>query len=279
MLPMLASTPLLAIPFPALDPVLVSFGPFVLRWYALAYIGGLLIGWWLTRRLVSNPALWGGTAPMKPADLDDALFWIALGVILGGRLGFVLLYNFDYYSQHPLDALMVWRGGMSFHGGFLGTVVAMILFARSRGIPTWSLFDLVAATVPIGLFLGRIANFINSELWGRVTDVPWGVIFPNGGPEPRHPSQLYQAGLEGICLFVMAMIAIRLGALRRPGLLAAMFATGYGIARSIGELFRQPDPQIGFLWGGLTMGMLLSFPMIAIGVIFIVRALLRPATK
>ncbi|BAR99828.1 prolipoprotein diacylglyceryl transferase [Blastochloris viridis] len=274
---MLASPPLLAIPFPAFDPILVSIGPFAIRWYALAYIGGLMLGWWLTRRLVSNPALWGGTAPMKPSDLDDALLWIALGVILGGRLGFVLVYNFDYYSQHPVDALMVWRGGMSFHGGFVGTVVAMVLFARSRGIPVWSLFDLVAATVPIGLFLGRIANFINSELWGRVTDVPWGVIFPNGGPEPRHPSQLYQAGLEGICLFALAMVAIRLGALRRPGLVAAMFATGYGIARTVGELFRQPDPQIGFLWGGMTMGMLLSFPMIVVGVIFIVRALIKPA--
>jgi phosphatidylglycerol:prolipoprotein diacylglycerol transferase len=277
MLPLLASTPLLAIPFPAFDPILVSIGPFAIRWYALAYIGGLMIGWWLTRRLVSTPSLWGGTPPMKPADLDDALFWIALGVILGGRLGFVLVYNFDYYSQHPIDALMVWRGGMSFHGGFLGTVVAMILFARSRGIPTWSLFDLVAATVPIGLFLGRIANFINGELWGRIADVPWAVVFPNGGPLPRHPSQLYQAGLEGIGLFALAMIAIRLGALRRPGLVASLFATGYGIARCVGELFRQPDPQIGFLWGDLTMGMLLSLPMIAVGVFFTVRALRQPA--
>ncbi|NJO54903.1 MAG: prolipoprotein diacylglyceryl transferase [Bacteroidales bacterium] len=209
MLPLLAP-PLLAIPFPAFDPVLVSVGPFAIRWYALAYIVGLLGGWWLSRRLVANARLWGGTSPMQPSDLDDALLWIALGVILGGRLGFVLVYNFDYYSAHPLDALMVWRGGMSFHGGFLGAVLAMVLFARSRGISVWSLFDVVAAVVPIGLFLGRIANFINGELWGRVADVPWAVIFPTGGPEPRHPSQLYQAGLEGLLLFAVLMGAVAL---------------------------------------------------------------------
>ncbi|KAA5602243.1 prolipoprotein diacylglyceryl transferase [Blastochloris sulfoviridis] len=275
MLPLFAP-PLLAIPFPAFDPVLVSVGPFAIRWYALAYIVGLLGGWWLTRRLVSSPSLWGGTPPMQPADLDDALLWIALGVILGGRLGFVLVYNLDYYAAHPLDALMVWRGGMSFHGGFLGAVVAMVLFARSRGISALSLFDLVAAVVPIGLFLGRIANFINGELWGRVADVPWAVIFPNGGPEPRHPSQLYQAGLEGLLLFAIGMIAVRMGALRRPGLVAALFATGYGIVRIVGEVFRQPDPQLGFFAFGLTMGMILSVPMILAGLWFIRRALVNP---
>ena len=272
-----SALPLFAIPFPAFDPVLVAIGPFAIRWYALAYIGGLLLGWWLAKRLVATPKLWGGSAaPIQPIDLDDVLVWVALGVIFGGRIGFVSLYNFEYYSAHPLEALMVWHGGMSFHGGFAGAVLAMILFAFNRGIPVLSLLDVAAAVVPIGLFLGRIANFVNGELWGRVTDVPWAMIFPHAGPLPRHPSQLYQAGLEGVALFVLGLIAIRLGALRRPGLVGALFVAGYGIARSIGELFRQPDAQIGFFAHDLTMGMLLSFPMIALGAYFIVRAFVRP---
>ena len=272
-----SALPLFAIPFPAFDPVLVAIGPFAIRWYALAYIGGLLLGWWLAKRLVATPKLWGGSAaPIQPIDLDDVLVWVALGVIFGGRIGFVSLYNFEYYSAHPLEALMVWHGGMSFHGGFAGAVLAMILFAFNRGIPVLSLLDVADAVVPIGLFLGRIANFVNGELWGRVTDVPWAMIFPHAGPLPRHPSQLYQSGLEGVALFVLGLIAIRCGALRRPGLVGALFVAGYGIARSIGELFRQPDAQIGFFAHDLTMGMLLSFPMIALGAYFIVRAFVRP---
>ena len=264
--------PLLAIPFPAFDPVAISIGPFAVRWYALAYIAGLLLGWWLARRLLEAPKLWGRPAPFASEALDDLLVYMAAGVVLGGRIGYVLFYNLDWYLAHPLDALMVWHGGMSFHGGLIGSTLAMVLFARRRGLAFLPVFDLVAAVVPIGLFFGRIANFINGELWGRVTDVPWAMVFPAAGPEPRHPSQLYQAGLEGIILFVIMMLLVRAGGLKKPGLVSGTFLACYGVARIIGEFFRQPDVQIGFLAGGLTMGMLLSLPMIAIGLWLIVAA-------
>jgi len=272
--------PLLAIPFPAFDPVAISIGPLAVRWYALAYIAGLLLGWWLARRLLEAPTLWGRPAPFASETLDDLLVYMAAGVVLGGRIGYVLFYNLDWYLAHPLDALMVWHGGMSFHGGLIGSTLAMVLFARRRGLAFLPVFDLVAAVVPIGLFFGRIANFINGELWGRVTDVPWAMVFPAAGPEPRHPSQLYQAGLEGIVLFVIMMLLVRACGLKKPGLVSGTFLAGYGVARIIGEFFRQPDVQIGFLAGGLTMGMLLSLPMIAIGLwlIFAARRADRTAT-
>ncbi|MDX6806386.1 prolipoprotein diacylglyceryl transferase [Terrihabitans rhizophilus] len=257
--------PLLAIPFPMLDPVAFAVGPLVVRWYALAYIAGLLGGWWLATRLVRNTALWNGKPPLDAAGVDDMLVYAAAGVILGGRLGYVLFYNPTYYAQNPLEALMPWHGGMSFHGGLAGAGLALWLLSRRHAASVRSMFDLAAAVVPIGLFFGRIANFVNGELWGRVSDVPWAVVFPDAGPEPRHPSQLYQAGLEGLVLFVLMMALVRSGALRRPGLLAGAFLSGYGVVRIFGELFRQPDVQIGFLAGGLTMGMLLSVPLIVIG--------------
>jgi phosphatidylglycerol---prolipoprotein diacylglyceryl transferase len=268
--------PFYVIPFPAFDPVLVQIGPFAVRWYALAYIVGIMAGWLYARALVRSETLWGGQAPLKVIDFDDFVLWVTLGIILGGRIGYVLLYNPGYFAAHPLETFQLWKGGMSFHGGFLGCVLAVVLFARHRGLSILSLGDITCAAAPIGLFLGRIANFINAELWGRPSDVPWAMLFPGGGPLPRHPSQLYEATLEGLVLFAVLAYMIRAGALKRPGMITGAFALGYGIARSFCELFREPDPQLGFLLGGnLTMGMLLSLPLMLAGIAFIVAA--RPA--
>ncbi|BCH23733.1 prolipoprotein diacylglyceryl transferase [Mesorhizobium sp. L-8-3] len=269
------SPPLAALPFPNIDPVIVQIGPFAVHWYGVAYIVGILFAWWYGKRLVTNPRLWAnGTLPMKPTDLDDFVVWAAIGVVLGGRIGYVLFYDFARYLANPLDIFAVWQGGMSFHGGFTGCTLAMILFARSRGISVWTMFDVIAAGVPVGLGLVRITNFINSELWGRITDVPWAVEFPNGGPFARHPSQLYEAGLEGLALFVVLRILTHgLLKLKQPGFVAGAFVTGYGLSRIFVEFFREPDAQIGYLLGGwLTMGMVLSVPMVLIGLWAIARA-------
>jgi phosphatidylglycerol:prolipoprotein diacylglycerol transferase len=268
--------PLLAIPFPSIDPIAIAIGPLAIRWYALAYVAGILLAWWLARRIAANNAYWAGVSPIKPADVDDVIVWCAVGIVAGGRIGYVLFYQPQYFLSNPAEIFVVWRGGMSFHGGFLGTVLALILFARARKIPPLSMLDIAAVVVPMGLFLGRIANFINGELWGRVTDMPWAMIFPMAGPGPRHPSQLYQAGLEGLLLFAVLMLAVRRGALARPGLIGGLFVGGYGVTRIIGEFFREPDAHIGFLAGGLTMGMLLSIPMIVVGAAAVVYALRKP---
>ena len=265
--------PLFVLPFPALDPVLISVGPFAIRWYALAYIVGILLGWLYARAIIGRQTLWGGPAPMTVGDYDDFVLWVTLGIILGGRLGYALFYNPAYFAAHPLEILQVWKGGMSFHGGFLGCVLAVVLFARHRGIPILSLGDVTCAAGTIGIFLGRIANFINGELWGRPTDVPWAIIFPGGGPLPRHPSQLYEALLEGLLLFFVLAALVRAGALERPGFILGAFTFGYGVARAICELFREPDPQLGFLWGGLTMGTLLSLPLLLAGVALMAAAM------
>lgn len=267
--------PFLTIAFPVFDPVAISLGPIAIRWYALAYIGGIVLGWIYARALIKNEKLWGGPAPITLTQMDDFILWVTIGIIVGGRTGYVLFYNLPFFVQHPAAIFLLWEGGMSFHGGFLGCVVAVMWFARRNGIPILSLGDVVTAVGPIGLFLGRLANFINSELWGREADpsLPWAMIFPNDSLQvPRHPSQLYQAGLEGILLFTVLAVMIRMGALKRPGLILGSFIAIYALARITGELFRQPDPQLGFLWGGLTMGMLLSLPMIVAGVILIVLA-------
>jgi phosphatidylglycerol:prolipoprotein diacylglycerol transferase len=263
------------IPYPAIDPILISIGPLAIRWYAIAYIVGIIVGWIYARAIVASERLWGGPAPFTALDFDDFVIWITLGIILGGRTGYVLFYNFPFFASHPIQILELWTGGMSFHGGVAGCVVAIVLFAWSRRIPVLSLADVIAAVAPIGLFLGRIANFINGELWGRPTDVPWAMIFPNAGPLPRHPSQLYEAGLEGVVLFLVLAALLRMGALRRPGVVTGAFALGYGIARIIGELFREPDVQLGFLWNGLTMGMLLSIPLMLAGIAMLAFALTR----
>jgi phosphatidylglycerol:prolipoprotein diacylglycerol transferase len=264
--------PFLLIAFPVFDPVAIAIGPIVIRWYALAYIFGIVLGWLYARSLLKNERLWDGPAPMSLVQLDDFILWATVGIILGGRTGYVLFYNLGFFVQHPAEIFELWKGGMSFHGGFMGCVVAVIWFARANSISILSLGDLTTAVAPIGLCLGRLANFINSELWGRSAEpsLPWAMIFPNGGPLPRHPSQLYEAGLEGVVLFTILAVMVRLGALKRPGLILGSFIAIYGLARITGEHFREPDPQLGFLWGGLTMGMLLSAPMVIAGAILIV---------
>jgi phosphatidylglycerol:prolipoprotein diacylglycerol transferase len=271
--------PLLVIPFPAFDPVLVHIGPFAIRWYALAYIVGILVGWAYARALVRADSLWGGKAPLTVLDFDDFVVWVTLGIILGGRIGYVLFYNLPHFAAHPLEIVQLWNGGMSFHGGFTGCVLAVVLFAKKRSLPILSLGDITCAVGTIGIFLGRIANFINGELWGRAADVPWAMVFPNGGPIPRHPSQLYEAGLEGLVLFAVLLAAMRAGALKRPGLIIGLFAVIYAVARSFSEFFREPDAQLGFLWGGATMGQLLSIPLFLAGIGFIIYALKHPRTQ
>lgn len=261
-----------AILFPAFDPVAIQLGPFAIRWYALAYITGILLGWWMVRRLVQ-------LAPQAATreQVDDFVTWATLGIVLGGRIGYVLFYRPGHYIEHPLEALYLWQGGMSFHGGAAGVILALYFFTRSQRLDFLGFSDRVTSVVPIGLFFGRIANFINGELWGRVTDVPWGMIFPTGGPEPRHPSQLYQASMEGVILFILLQILVHRPALRaRRGFVSGAFLAGYGVARIVGELFRQPDAQLGFLFAGITMGQLLSLPMVLIGAWLMWRS--QPAT-
>ena len=274
-MPALTILPL--IPFPAINPVLLSIGPLAVRWYALAYIVGIIAGWFYARAIIASERYWGGAAPLTVIDFDDFVIWITLGIILGGRIGYVLFYNLPHFAEHPLQIFELWNGGMSFHGGVLGCFVAIYAFGRRRRIPLLSLGDVTTAVAPIGLFLGRLANFINGELWGRPTDVPWAMIFPNGGPLPRHPSQLYEATLEGIVLFVVLALMVRAGALKRPGLVSGSFLLGYGIARVICEQFREPDVQLGFLWGGLTMGMILCIPLMLAGIGLLTYTLTREA--
>jgi len=253
----------LAIPFPAIDPVAIALGPVAIRWYALAYIAGIILGWWQMLRLADR-----SPHGITRKDVDDFVMWAIIGIIVGGRLGYVLFYRPGYYIENPLEAIALWKGGMSFHGGLIGTILALVLFARRRGRNVLAFGDLVSAVVPIGLFFGRIANFVNGELYGRVSDVPWAVIFPDGGPLPRHPSQIYEALLEGVVLFaVLAILIRRGGALKRPGMVSGIFLIGYGIARFGVEFLRQPDQHLGFLFAGATMGQILSLPLILAGVL------------
>jgi len=273
--------PFLALPFPAIDPVIVSFGPFAIRWYALSYVAGLLIGWWIMMRLADRPPAPGRDPVVSRAMVDDFLLWATLGVILGGRLGYVLFYNAGYYLADPLRILEVWKGGMSFHGGLLGVVIATVLFARRRHIPILAMGDLVCLVAPIGLFFGRIANFINGELYGRPSDVPWAMVFPTDPLKiPRHPSQLYEAAGEGIVLLlILSMLARFAHGRRRQGLITGAFFLGYAFFRSTAELFRQPDAHIGYLTGATTMGQWLSVPVAAAGVGLIWVALTRVANR
>jgi len=257
------------IPFPAIDPIMVEIGPLAIRWYGLAYVAGLIIGWRYVRRLAKGPP-----EVASARDVDDFLVWATLGVILGGRLGYVLFYQPGFFFSHPLAILQIWHGGMSFHGGCLGVIVATILFTRLRGIDLLRFGDTVVCAVPVGLFFGRIANFINGELYGRAADVPWAMIFPTDESRlPRHPSQLYEAGLEGLVLFLILFLLWRIESVRdRPGLLSGVFLVGYAGARAFVELFREPDSYLGFLAGGLTMGQWLSLPMLAFGLFLVLRA-------
>jgi phosphatidylglycerol:prolipoprotein diacylglycerol transferase len=260
-----------ALVYPAFDPVLVQIGPFAIRWYALAYLAGLVFGWlyarWLARH---SPHL------VPPEAIDDFLSWATLGVVLGGRLGYILFYKPSYYLENPLAIVQLWHGGMSFHGGLLGVVVAGVSFCLRRRLSTLAFADLIFCAAPIGLCLGRLANFVNGELVGRVADVPWAMVFPGYGPLPRHPSQLYEALLEGLTLFVILFLLWRVAAVReRPGLLSGAFLIGYALFRSFSELFREPDAYLGFLVAGTTMGQLLSLPMLLFGSWLVVRALRR----
>ena len=289
------------IPFPQISPEIFTihlFGlSFSLRWYALAYLVGLIVGWRIIVGLMRRPALWGGRAPMRPEQAEELLTWVVLGVVLGGRLGFVLFYEPGYYLANPGQILKLWQGGMSFHGGFLGVVVAAWIYCRRHGVPALGLADALAVATPIGLGLGRVANFINAELWGRPTDLPWGVVFPGEAAQDcpgvsglcaRHPSQLYEAGLEGVVLAAVLFLLVRRGALRRPGLALGVFLAGYGLSRFVVEFFRQADAQFitagnplghvigGPVWG-LSMGQLLSLPMILIGLGFVLMARRRAA--
>jgi phosphatidylglycerol:prolipoprotein diacylglycerol transferase len=258
-----------ALQWPEIDPVALQLGPVPIRWYALAYIAGLMLGWAYARALAAQDALWGAVKRPSVVSLDDLLVYAALGVVLGGRLGYVIFYNPGFYLDHPGEIMAVWKGGMSFHGGLAGAGLAIFIFARRHQVPVLAVADLCATVVPIGIFLGRIANFIKPELWGRVSDVSWAMVFPGAGDEPRHPSQLYEAGLEGLALLIVLYVAARMGAFKRPGLTTGLFAAGYGAARIICEFFREPDAQLGFLFGQATMGMLLSLPLVIAGLALI----------
>lgn len=252
---------MLALAFPPLDPVAFSLGPVVIRWYALAYLAGFIAGWRYCLFLAKqNPA-----GP-SPQDYDDFLTWGVIGTVLGGRLGYILFYQPDFYFDHPLEMLQVWHGGMSFHGGMLGVITAALLFVRRRKLPFFGFTDILACAVPIGLGLGRLANFINGELYGRTANVPWAVIFPRGGDLPRHPSQLYEAALEGLVLFLILLVLSQKPKLRaRPGLLSGAFLLAYGLFRFAVEFTREPDAQLGYLYLHATMGQWLCVPMILFG--------------
>jgi phosphatidylglycerol:prolipoprotein diacylglycerol transferase len=267
------------VPFPDFDPILLQIGPFAIRWYALAYIAGILLGWRYAAALVSRPGLAPARGPVATtAQIDDLILWITLGIIVGGRLGYILFYKPSTIWTAPAEIPMIWLGGMSFHGGALGVLIAILLFARQQKLDTLRLLDIVAAVQPIGQFFGRIANFINGELWGRPTDVPWGVIFPGAGPYPRHPSQLYEAALEGLALFLVLVWAVwgRGKLLDRRGVVAGIFMLGYGVSRSVLETVREPDDYLPIFPFGLTMGMMLSIPMIVVGAWLIWRGLREP---
>jgi phosphatidylglycerol:prolipoprotein diacylglycerol transferase len=273
------SMDLMAIPYPAIDPVAIGLGPLQVRWYGLAYLAGLTLGWLYMRRLLAQPSIWGGAAPMKVEQADDFLLWATLGVVLGGRLGYVLFYEPGVYFSDPLRIFAVWQGGMSFHGGLLGVTLAICLFSRRNGIRLLSLADLSAAAVPFGLFFGRIANFINGEVYGRLTTVPWAVEFParvlDPGHEmgPRHPTQIYEAFLEGIVMFALIRyLTHSRGSLERPGLTAGVFLCAYACARIFVEVFRQWNYSRFFTTDYFSAGMVYSLPMLAFGIYLIALA-------
>ena len=284
-------------PFPEFDPVLIHLGPLPIRWYALAYVAGIVLGWWYASRLAKTERLWSpGKPPVTGPQLDDLVLWITFGVILGGRFGYALFYKPAMFAQlftgdslgERLELLQLWTGGMSFHGGFLGVVIAIALYANRQKINPLSLGDLIAPVAPIGLLFGRIANFINGELWGRETTAPWAIRFCNArieqmygfcpaGNEPRHPSQLYEVGLEGLLLLIILSLAIwKWRMLKRPGFVTGLFLLGYGVCRAALENVRQPDAGFEYLPLGLTMGMILSIPMMLVGAWLIWRALKKP---
>jgi len=249
--------------YPSIDPVIVHIGPLALRWYGLMYIIGFIASFFIVKRGAKQQGL-----QLTGEQVADYIFTLAIGVILGARLGYILVYNFSYYLNHPLKLFAIWEGGMSFHGGLIGGLIAACWFFKKHKLNFWQMSDLTVLAIPVGLGFGRIGNFINGELYGRVTTSPFGMVFPGGGPLPRHPSQLYESFLEGLVLFIILQIIARF---RPPrGVLFWTFITGYGLFRFIVEFFREPDQQLGFLWGGATMGQLLSLPMFVIGLVMVI---------
>jgi len=260
------------ISYPLIDPVAVNIGPFPIRWYALAYIASLAGGWFYAWLILRNDRLWGETPRPSSESIADLVLYMALAIVIGGRLGNVLLYDPRYYFAHPLEIVELWDGGMAFHGGLVGALLAIWYFAKQTKISILTIADICAVAAPIGIFLVRIANFIKPELWGRPTDIPWAMIFPGVDNQPRHPSQLYEAFCEGLLLFLILVVCIRSGALKRPGIATGVFGVGYGAARIFTEFFREPDPQLERLSHGLTMGMVLSAPVLLAGAALIVYA-------
>ena len=254
-------------PFPNFNPVLLQLGPLAIRWYALAYVAGILLGWRYGVALVRSVRIWRGTAPtLTERQMDDLVLWVAIGVVGGGRVGSILFYNTSVIWTDPLEILKAWHGGMSFHGGLIGVTLALVIFARINRIDLLRLADVTAPCVPIGLFFGRIANFINGELWGRPTTLPWGIIFPRAGPEPRHPSQLYEAGLEGVALFLILRWATHgRKLLPRRAMVTGLFLTFYAVFRIALENVREPDRDMPHYPLGLTMGIMLSIPLLVAG--------------
>ena len=268
----------MALDFPDIGPVALSIGPLDIRWYALSYLVGILLGWRYVVSIIARDE--GKEGVFSKEHIDDFLSWAVVGVILGGRMGYVLFYQFDMYLSDPLAVFRVWEGGMSFHGGALGVIIAMIVYSWRKKKNVLRLTDPVCAAVPIGLFFGRLANFVNGELYGRVTDAPWGMVFPRGGELPRHPSQLYEAALEGAVLFLILFLLMRNDKIRnRPGIISGVFLIGYGLSRMFIEMFREPDQQIGFIMQYFTMGQILCVPMILGGSYLIYFATARAKRK
>lgn len=263
------------IPLPVIDPVALDLGPLAIKWYGLSYMAGLLLGWYYARRLAARQSLWGGRSPVTPEHFDDLLMWVTLGVVIGGRMGYVLFYNPVYFFENPQQIIATWNGGMSFHGGLIGSALVVWLYARRKGLPLLSVWDVLSAVAPLGFYFGRLANFINGELWGRASDVPWAMVFPNpeAGGIPRHPSQLYEAALEGAVLFlVLRWLTHSRLAFTRPGMVSGAMVLGYGLARIFVENFRQFDEGVGLMIGPITPGQLYSVPLVIIGLYLILRA-------
>lgn len=263
------------IALPVFDPVAFNLGPVSIKWYGLAYMVSLLLGWAYSRSLAGNQRLWGGKSPLQPVQFDDLLMWVTLGVVVGGRLGYVLFYNPVFFFNNPSQIAATWNGGMSFHGGLLGSLLVIWLYSKRHNLPILSVMDVASAVAPLGFYFGRIANFINGELWGRVTDVPWAMIFPNpeAGGVPRHPSQIYEAMLEGFVLFlVLRFLTHYRLAFLKPGLVSGTMVLGYGLARIFVENFRQFDEGVGLMVGPFTPGMIYSVPMVLLGSYLIYRA-------
>ena len=260
------------IPFPVIDPIAIEIGPIAVRWYGISYMAGLLLGWYYLRKLVTDSTLWNEKSPLKATDLDDLIIYVTIGVIVGGRLGHVFLYQPQYYITDPIAIFMVWQGGMAFHGGLIGTILAIMIFSARNSVNPLHVGDLVCTAVPIGLFFGRIANFINAELVGKVSEVPWAMIFPESGAVPRHPSQLYEATLEGLLLFfILRYLTHQKLALRHNGLIIGTFMFCYGLFRIFAEIFREGDPVPGLDLGSISAGIIYSVPLVIIGIYFIYR--------